>query len=78
MTMHLQWWLEAAAIAQIGVATLNLGLARLLRGRRTRFPFTRLPNSCARATPRWVCAVCSTAKPACVALSLVAGPTTAI
>ena len=40
MTTHLQWWLEAAAIAQIGVATLNLGLARLLRWKE---PLRQLP-----------------------------------
>src|SRR6266404_8589970 len=40
MTMHLQEWLEVAAMAQLGVAGLNLGLVRLLRWRD---PLSRLP-----------------------------------
>ena len=31
MTMHLRWCLEVAAVAQLGVAALNLGLVRLLQ-----------------------------------------------
>ena len=40
MTIHLQRWLEVAAIAQLGVAALNLGLVRLLQWRE---PLGRLP-----------------------------------
>ena len=40
MTMHLQEWLEVAAMAQLGVAGLNLGLVRLLRWRN---PLDQLP-----------------------------------
>ena len=40
MTMDLQWWLEVAAVAQLGVAALNLGLVRLLQWRN---PLRQLP-----------------------------------